>query len=136
MVSAASVLGSGSKQPPLSGGTVDDLELEISTTPDYTGALAATEAVRREVHSLYPDLDAALQLVTDRVLSLTRAKGAAIALSGGDNLICRASSGDAPSLGAVLEAGSGFSGHCVRSGQLLYCSDSEIDPYVDRVSCA
>jgi len=51
-------------------------------------------------------------------------------------MICRASAGqDAPGVGARLTIGSGFSGECVRTGQLLRCEDSETDPLVDRESC-
>src|SRR5882724_1047491 len=51
-------------------------------------------------------------------------------------MICRASSGlDAPPIGTMLHIGSGFSGECVRTGQLLHCEDSETDPRVDQQSC-
>ena len=51
-------------------------------------------------------------------------------------MICRASAGqDAPGLGARFSIGSGFSGECVRTGQLLRCDDSETDPLVDRDNC-
>jgi hypothetical protein len=107
-----------------------------SLLPDHTSALAAVAAIEREIYALGPDVDAALQVIADRALVLTRATGAAIALAGGENMICRASSGsDAPPVGAMLKVGSGFSGECVRSGQLLHCEDSETDPRVDRESC-
>jgi hypothetical protein len=51
-------------------------------------------------------------------------------------MICRASSGsDAPPVGVTLQIGSGFSGECVRTGQLLHCEDSETDSRVDQQSC-
>ena len=104
--------------------------------PDHGSALAAVAAIGREVVSLGPDVDAALQLIADRALSLTRSTGAAIALSGSNNLICRASAGsDAPPVGTTLQSGSGFSGECVRTGQLLHCVDSETDLRVDQPSC-
>ena len=37
--------------------------------------------------------------------------------------------------GTRFSIGSGFSGECVRTGQLLRCDDSETDPFVDRESC-
>jgi putative methionine-R-sulfoxide reductase with GAF domain len=102
---------------------------------DYTASLAAVEAVKSEAESLQFQVDSALQLVAERAQSLTRATGAAIALSGGDYLICRATSGEAPGLGALFNVGSGFSGECVRSGQLLCCQDAEIDLRVNRENC-
>ncbi len=102
----------------------------------YVSGLLATEAVKEEVESLASDLDSALQIVVQRAFSLTRASGAAIALSDGGEMICRATLGDdAPPLGTRLQIGSGFSGECVRSGQLLHCDDSELDDRVDRESC-
>src|SRR5579863_5114044 len=77
---------------------------------------------RFHVEALGADLDAALLLIARRAQTFTRASGAAIALSHGTEMVCRASSGrDAPSLGVRLKAGSGFSGECVRTGKLLRC---------------
>ena len=106
--------------------------------PDYTDTLAAVTAVQRQVEALGPDLAAALQLISDRAQTLVRASGAAIALANGDPnfMICRASSGpDAPPVGAPLQVGSGFSGECVKTGTLLRCDDTEVDPRVDRETC-
>ena len=102
----------------------------------YVSGLLASEGVKQEVESLAFDMDSALEIVVQRALTLTHATGAAIALSAGAEMVCRATSGqDAPPLGARLQVGSGFSGECVRSGQLLHCDDSELDERVDRESC-
>ena len=107
-----------------------------SLLPDHSSALAAVSAIEREVSALGFDVDTALEVIADRALTFTRATGSAIALSGGENMICRASSGsDAPPIGAVLKAGSGFSGECVRTGNVLCCEDAETDSRVDRESC-
>ena len=51
-------------------------------------------------------------------------------------MICEASAGsDAPPVGARLQASSGFSGECVRTGRSLRCDDSETDDRVNRDSC-
>ena len=111
-------------------------ELEPTAPADYTSILTALAAVKREVDALGTDLDAALQLLAQRAQTFTRATGAAIALTEGSSMTCRASAGlDAPPLGARFSSGSGFSGECVRTGQLLRCEDSETDPVVDRESC-
>ncbi len=111
-------------------------ELDPTTPADYTSVLTALAAVKREVDSLGSDLDHGLQLLAERAQTFTRATGAAIALTEGSSMICRASAGqDAPGVGARLTIGSGFSGECVRTGQLLRCEDSETDPLVDRESC-
>ncbi len=111
-------------------------ELEPTAPADYTSMLTALAAVKREVDAVGSDLDGALQLLAQRAQTFTRATGAAIALTEGASMICRASAGqDAPGPGTRFSIGSGFSGECVRTGQLLRCDDSETDPFVDRESC-
>ena len=106
--------------------------------PNYTDTLTAASAVQRECESLGADIEAVLALVASRSQSLLRASGAAIALAGKDagSMTCRASAGpSAPTVGATLQVGSGFSGECVRTGSLLRCDDTETDDRVDRGSC-
>lgn len=106
------------------------------THADFTSRLMALSAVDREVEFLGADLDAALDLIARRALNFTSASGAAIALSQGIEMICVASAGSqAPPLDSRLQAGSGFSGECVRTGKLMRCDDSEHHEHVDRESC-
>jgi len=110
----------------------------VPPRPNYTDTLAAVTAVQRQVEALGPDLAGALQLIAGRAQVLVRASGAAIALANSDPdfMVCRASSGaDAPPISARLQVGSGFSGECVKTGRLLRCDDTELDPRVDRESC-
>jgi hypothetical protein len=84
------------------------------------------------------DQENTLQSIAEGALSLTRATGAAIALSEGNDseMTCVASAGsDAPPVGSRVQANSGFSGECVRSGRSLRCDDSESDTRVDRDGC-
>lgn len=106
--------------------------------PSYTDTLAAVSVVQRQVEALGSDFAVALQLIAERAQTLVRASGAAIALAEREPnfMICRASSGpDAPPVGARLQVGSGFSGECVKSGNLLRCDDTEFDSRVDREGC-
>ncbi len=91
--------------------------------------------IQQQVEALGRDVDAALALLVERSQALTRASGAAIALAQGTHMVCRASSGDAPPVGAPLQIGSGFSGTCVRTAKLQRCDDAETDALVDRESC-
>src|SRR5437667_44494 len=76
---------------------IESPEYGVPLLPDHTSTLAALDAISRQVAALSPDIATALQLISDHAFALTRASGAAIALSGGENMICRASSGsDAP----------------------------------------
>src|ERR1022692_616498 len=84
------------------------------------------------------DLDAALQLLTDRAQYITGATGAAIALrrKGKNDMQCRASTGsNAPELGALLSTEFGLSGESVRTRQPLRCDDAERDVRVNREVC-
>lgn len=82
------------------------------------------------------DLDAALQLLTERAQYITAASGAAIALREGSRMVCRASAGaSAPELGTHLQIDSGLSGESVRTRQILRCDNAETDSRVNRESC-
>jgi len=92
--------------------------------------------VEYEFRPLGSDLPATLRLISERARSLTRGTGAVIALGRQGALRCRASVGAcAPALGARLDASSGFSGECVRTGKALRCDDTEEDPRVEIESC-
>jgi len=102
---------------------------------DYSSILNTLALIRKQVRAK-PGLDASLQLVADYARSFTGATGTAIAISDGEEMLCRARAGaDAPEVGARFQLGSGFSGECVRSGRLLRCDDCETDPRVDRDTC-
>ena len=87
-------------------------------------------------HSLSP-LDRDINAIVSRALALTGAKGAALALYEGDQLICRAICGtDTPALGARISTDSGITGTCIRFAQVMYCSDAAADERVDHEICA
>jgi hypothetical protein len=102
---------------------------------DQSGTLSSVEsveAVGREIVAIGDDVDAVLQLITERALSLTEASGAALAFLTDDKMICRARAGEpAPPLGAPVDVREGLSGECVRSGLLVSCEDMENDPRID-----
>ena len=117
-------------------GAAEEVSAEEEPQADYTTLLSALAVVRKEVDGLGGDLDAALHLIARRTQAFTRASGCAIALLEGAEVICRATAGsNTPPVGAPLRADSGFSGECLRSGQLARCVDSEVDPRADRDSC-
>jgi N-acetylmuramoyl-L-alanine amidase len=81
-------------------------------------------------------LDEVLQLVSARAISITGADGVAIGLAQDDAIVCRASAGCiSPDPGVKLDAGSGFSGECLRNGQTVRCDDSETDARVNPQVC-
>jgi TPR repeat protein len=100
--------------------------------PVLTADAPTLNVIQQRVEALGTDVDEALRFLVDRSQALTRASGAAIALAQGDEMVCRAASGDAPPIGVRLQSGSGFSGACVRTAQLQLCDDAETHPLVDR----
>src|SRR5208283_6199926 len=106
---------------------------DVVPMPDRGGMLSSLDALRREIHEVGDEyVDAVLQLITERALSLTGASGAALAFLTDDQMICRARAGEpAPPLGAPVDVREGLSGECVRSGLLVSCEDMENDPRID-----
>jgi N-acetylmuramoyl-L-alanine amidase len=80
--------------------------------------------------------DEVLQLVADRALIVTGADGVAVALVDGSGIVCRAAAGTiAPGKGTRLDPYSGFSGACLRTGEIVRCDDSEKDQRVSPEAC-
>jgi len=76
--------------------------------------------------------------LTEEASRSTGATGAALAIRSDqdDAVICRARFGEtAPGLGSRLNTKFGISGECVRTGKLLCCNDTELDPRVDAQAC-
>jgi TonB family protein len=84
-------------------------------------------------------LDLALDLVlnesVEQAREATRATGAAIALARDGGMICRATTGNAPNLGTRVDTSSGLSAACLQTGRIQQCSDTQLDPRVDREAC-
>ena len=81
-------------------------------------------------------LDEILQLVAVRAIAITGADGVAIALAKDRAIVCRASAGKiAPDPGVRLDPSSGFSGACLRSGEIIRCDDSDNDSRVNPEAC-
>jgi GAF domain/PilZ domain len=127
----------GVSSPPRNGQQPLAISLEAASTmsPAHSPNGSST-TVQYEFNSLGSDLDAALNLISERACSITRGSGAAIAVANGNGMKCRASVGEnAPPLGAVLDIRSGLSGDCVSSGRAIRCDDTAHDPRVDFESC-
>ncbi|MGB6677376.1 MAG: TonB family protein [Terriglobales bacterium] len=81
-------------------------------------------------------LDLVLNEIVEHARLATGATAAAIALVRGDEIVCRATTGDnAPDLGVKLDVHSGLSGACVQSKNWQRCDDTETDSRVDAEIC-
>ena len=77
-----------------------------------------------------------LLAVAIRAQNFTGSTGVAIALSDGQEMVCRANWGtSAPEVGARLNTENSFTGLCVRTGEALRCDDAQSDPRVDPQAC-
>jgi len=78
-------------------------------------------------------LDLVLNELVVRAAEATRASGAALALTRGDQMVCRAATGElAPGLGVPLSTRDGLSGACLQTRQPQLSVDTEEDARVDR----
>jgi GAF domain-containing protein len=75
-----------------------------------------------------------LQMLAETTRMLTKADGAAIALEEGDEVICVASTGNAPPVGTALNTSS-LSGECLRTGLSVRSDDTAVDLRVDAEAC-
>ncbi len=100
------------------------------------------EDLREVVSALYHvgtgrfELEQILRMAAQRARSMTGATGAAVALQHGDSFVCRCSAGEStPPIGATFGSDSGISGECVRTAQVLSCSDTDLDARVNATVC-
>ncbi len=82
------------------------------------------------------DLEPGISIIAEKAQALTGATGAAIALRSGSEIVCRARTGrTAPDIGCRLQTDRGLSAECVRTGEVLLCSDTEHNRRVDQATC-
>ncbi len=91
------------------------------------------DSLQKEIAGL--EREPALGRLAERTREMVSASGLAIALGSREQMICRASTGAAPTVGVRLQSESGLSGECVRTGLLVRCDDTESDPRVDAEVC-
>jgi TonB family protein len=94
-----------------------------------------TQALEQHLLAGFPP-DLALDLVLNelvvRAAEATHASAAALALARGDEMVCRAATGQlAPDLGVPLNPRDGLSGACLQTRQPQLSVDTEFDPRID-----
>ena len=120
-----------------------DMERESSAEPVAAGSASEHLTYRsargiacRTLPNSLPQLQPAMRWVVDRACTITKADGAALALSRQGRLLCHAQAGSvAPDLGVELKLGHGISGLCASTGVSWRCDSAESDTYVDRNRC-
>jgi TonB family protein len=96
------------------------------------------QALEQQIAAGFPPglaLDLVLNELVVRAATATRARSAALALRRGDDMVCRAATGEhAPDLGIPLNTRDGLSGACLRTHQSQLCLDTETDSRVDAAA--
>jgi GAF domain len=103
-----------------------------------TQQLGITETDSIGPQGLSPHLhsNTTIEEITSNALHLTGASGAALVLSDGKIMSCRACSGElAPPVGTRLQTDTGFTATCVQTAEVVRCDDTRTDPRVDGSSC-
>jgi TonB family protein len=108
-----------------------------STFPALSGD---SEHVLAQLRTSIRDSNLSLEVLLDYIVHAAQlvadADGAAIAIRRDNLVVCQARSGGmAPELDTKLDADSGISGQCLRTGGTLLCHDTNNDPRVDAEVC-
>lgn len=101
---------------------------------DYLAEISPPIETREAPDANALDFEGALQLIVERARAITAASGAAIAVGDSNGMICRATIGNAPDVGVPLLPGSGLSGLCLHTGEMVQCTDAENDRRIDAAA--
>jgi TonB family protein len=100
-------------------------------------SLDLTGILEQHVRAGFPHelaLDLVLNELVVRAAEATHAAAAALALLRGDEMVCRAATGQlAPDLGVPLNTRDGLSGACLQTRQPQLSVDTEFDPRIDPI---
>lgn len=103
---------------------------------DEATLLSRIISVQGEIVQAGLDPHKVVDVVTRRAQELTHSTGAVVELLDGDELVYWSASGNVASqLGMRVKADRSLSGHCVKTGRVLQCNDSESDSRVDIEAC-
>jgi putative methionine-R-sulfoxide reductase with GAF domain len=112
------------------------VEQQIVESPNAQLLAKEADTPQREFFASSPEMDAALDIAVRAAVLNTGATEIAIALIEKKRLVCRARLGEiAPNLGLPLNVSEGITGACVRTANVLICSDTETDERVDAEVC-
>src|SRR5581483_10699396 len=105
-------------------------------TPDYTRTLSEIVETQALIHTHQLDLASAVLLIAQRVQAMTNASAAAIGMVGENQLCYRAATGSASGeTGLRVPADLAISAECLRTGNIVQCTDAEDEPGISMELC-
>jgi GAF domain-containing protein len=103
---------------------------------DYTLTLAQIVETQHDIQVRQLSLQDAMSLVAERVIEIAGADGVAIGMAEGTNVRYRAIAGVmTPAKDAIVPIEKSLCSPCVKTNQVLRCSDAKTDPLVDTEEC-
>jgi len=117
------------------------LSSQVSAPPGQSSSSIARQdsehvlaQLRTSISNSNLSLDAMLDSIVQAAQRVACADGVAIAMRQDNLFVCQARAGEiAPELGVELDADSGISGQCLRTGGTVRCDDTNNDARVDEV---
>ena len=129
----ASTMGTlDAKSPPQAHSRVRSTPEGQSTAP--MTPMEDVALLKKEILETNIGLGHAMNAAVERMLALTGAQGAAVALQDGNAVNCMASRGLAPKPGVRFLTDSGLLGECFQTGRIVRCDDAFNDPRVEAES--
>ena len=94
-------------------------------------------ALHREVERAEFDVQDVVLTILDRARILLGASAASAGIVEGEDIVYRYRTGPGRGSGVAIHTprDASLSGICLRSGEAVYCEDSELDPRVDKIAC-
>ena len=93
-------------------------------------------ATQNDIVKVRTDSKALMNLIAERTQHLTNADGTVIELIDKDEMVYTAATGNIkPHVGVRIKIQNSFAGECMKTDQVLYCTDTETDPRVNREAC-
>jgi putative methionine-R-sulfoxide reductase with GAF domain len=109
---------------------------DSATSGDYTFTLAQIVATQHQIQVRNLQLDEAMALVTERLLEMARADGAAIGMVEGRKVRYRAAAGARTlALGTEVASDRALCLPCIKNGQVFRCPDVNPEFLVDTEEC-
>src|SRR3954447_3443996 len=113
-----------------------DRKRDSATAGDYTFTLAQIVATQHQIQIRNLELDQAMALVTERLIEMARADGAAIGMVDGRKVRYRAAAGARTlALGTEVASDRALCLPCIKNGQVFRCPDVNPEFLVDTEEC-